>query len=578
MKPKKTRTTGAVTRFALVALVAALLAGGILALFPVHSLDVWWHLRTGRLIVEEGRIPTNDPFTYTAAGRPWVTHEWLAEVLTWLGHAVGGVDLLVVLKAALAALALGLSAWAGLVGRDPHERLPAAALGVAIAVPLIAARAFVRPHLLTAVLLGATLLLLQLESTSGRRIWRVLLLPVFLLWANLHSGFVLGLGLVGVYWTGEAVAALLGGVHPRQGTRWRERLLFGLGCVAVTLINPNHFNALLYPFRLAGTPEIRASIAELQPVTSPLFRGALFHKFLIAAGAAAGLLLLDSRRRIRWALVLPAALFAALALLSVRGLNEFAVLVPALLAVHGRKLGRRRRLAFTVSAVVVLAAVGGTLLAAGRGVPMGAGETPRRIGLGVNRTNWPEAAIRFVREKAPQGRLYNAMAFGSWAIHELWPDKRVYIDGRLDVFPPGFLDGYVEMRKTGQGWNELVAEYDISTVVLDYPPGPPLAGIWGRLATDTTWSCAFFSDNAIVYLREGSGNDDIIARYGTDFDPGGRSSKSVQQYVARSDSLEIARTAAALQAMAEFAPDEQAPGIVLQNLAHFTRQRRSNGR
>ena len=66
---------------AAIALLLATLFAGMLALFPICSFDIWWHLRTGRLIVEELRIPHTDPFTYTAGGNHWVTHEWLAETL-----------------------------------------------------------------------------------------------------------------------------------------------------------------------------------------------------------------------------------------------------------------------------------------------------------------------------------------------------------------------------------------------------------------------------------------------------------------------------------------------------------------
>jgi len=563
-------------RIALLAFAVAVLAAWALALFPIHCPDTWWHLRTGRLILEQHRIPTTDPFTYTAAGRPWVTHEWLAEVLLYLLYRVGGANLLVVTKAVLAALALGTGAAAGLVGPRSSERLPAAALGVLLAAPLMALRAFERPHLITAVLLATTLLLLRLESGTGRRLWRWLLVPLLLLWANLHSGFVLGLCLVGLYWAGEALTPR---VPDRTGARrrpaWRDRLLVGVALPVASLANPNHVRALLYPFWLMATPGVRANIAELRSIFDPVSRGALpvILGSLVATAVVAAALLLAAGRRIRWSLVLPLLFFAALALFSVRGLNEFAVLVPALLAAHGGRPGRRRRLAITVSGLVVLSALAAVLAAARWGMPMGRGVPGRRLGLGVNPVNCPEAAIRFVKSQAPAGRLYNAMTFGAYAIHELWPDKQVYIDGRLDVFPPGFLDSYVRMRESGAGWDEAVAEYGISAAVVDYQPPGTLRGLGARLAADSAWVCAFFSDNAIVYIRRGTGNDRILDRFGMSFDPSARTSASVESYVARADSAELAQTVAALRAMIEFAPGERAPAAVLQNIEHFARRR-----
>src|SRR5438067_13810645 len=54
--------------------------------------DWWWHLRTGRLIWEQRAIPAADPYSYTNAGRPWVVHEWLFEVLTYLGYRALGYN------------------------------------------------------------------------------------------------------------------------------------------------------------------------------------------------------------------------------------------------------------------------------------------------------------------------------------------------------------------------------------------------------------------------------------------------------------------------------------------------------
>src|SRR5580693_6650982 len=45
--------------------------------------DVWWHLKSGQYIAEHKSVPHTDPFSYTRAGEPWVTHEWLTELLIY---------------------------------------------------------------------------------------------------------------------------------------------------------------------------------------------------------------------------------------------------------------------------------------------------------------------------------------------------------------------------------------------------------------------------------------------------------------------------------------------------------------
>jgi hypothetical protein len=74
----------------------------IIAFFKITDSDVWWHLKTGEYILAHG-IPSTDPFSFTAAGNHWVTHEWLAEVLFYLLYKLGGFTLLIAFKAAISA-------------------------------------------------------------------------------------------------------------------------------------------------------------------------------------------------------------------------------------------------------------------------------------------------------------------------------------------------------------------------------------------------------------------------------------------------------------------------------------------
>jgi len=99
----------------MVALVLATILVVILCVFPALCFDMWWHLRTGELILEQGSVPDADPFSYTAHGRTWITHEWLAEVLFFGLHNMGGVNLLIIFKALVAGLAVFLGATAALV-------------------------------------------------------------------------------------------------------------------------------------------------------------------------------------------------------------------------------------------------------------------------------------------------------------------------------------------------------------------------------------------------------------------------------------------------------------------------------
>src|ERR1700752_1758187 len=78
-------------------LVAAALA--LLSFVHLWDPDVWWHLATGRFIVEHHGLPHTDPFSFTMAGAPWRAVDWLAELIlygAWRLAGVWGLGLLTV--------------------------------------------------------------------------------------------------------------------------------------------------------------------------------------------------------------------------------------------------------------------------------------------------------------------------------------------------------------------------------------------------------------------------------------------------------------------------------------------------
>jgi hypothetical protein len=306
--------------------------------------------------------------------------------------------------------------------------------------------------MLTAALLGTTLVLLRLESATGRRLWRWALLPLFVAWANLHSGFVLGLVLIATYWLGEWLSPRFGGVASSRGHPGRGHSGLLILVAAATLLNPHHIEALLYPVRLMTRPEVRETITELRSIFHPAYAGALFLKALAAAAAITLFLVVGPRRRLQWALLLPGIVFWVLALGSLRSVSELAVIAPAVIAAHGERLGSRRIVAAITSGAVLLLALAGGATAVRGSIPMG-NEAPRRVGLGVDPVNCPAAATQFLKAADPPGRVFHVMAFGGYFIYELWPEQH---DGHGSGLGPG--GGCARYFARGGGLQERSAQ------------------------------------------------------------------------------------------------------------------------
>src|SRR5262245_8192408 len=208
--------------------------------------DLWWHIAGGRWIVEHGTVRAPDPFSYTAAGRYWLNDSWLSDVLLYLWAHAFGLESLAYWKW-LVIVAAWLILFRLLV-RLSGDRLAswlAATFGLAVAAPFLD----VRPQLYA--LLGWALVLDATIARSQPRPW----LPiVFLIWANLHASFVLGLLTLPV--------VLFPSVR-RRGHRVRVPILAAV-CFGVTLINPHGGAAVMRALEHAFDPPGRTPPSDLR--------------------------------------------------------------------------------------------------------------------------------------------------------------------------------------------------------------------------------------------------------------------------------------------------------------------------
>lgn len=165
----------------------------LLGCSPIWSWDFWWHLRTGELILERGHVPLVDWYTFTMHDRPWTDLHWGFQILIAVLFNIGGLNLMVLLKAALAAAILAVGWKAS--GNGIPVSIKAGLWTLALFC--LDSRITLRPELLTLVFLGLALWIYRLLPQHPRLIW---LLPVLqLVWTNCHGLFVLGLVLFAAY-------------------------------------------------------------------------------------------------------------------------------------------------------------------------------------------------------------------------------------------------------------------------------------------------------------------------------------------------------------------------------------------
>jgi len=470
---------------------------------PVTDPDLWWHLRTGQWIVETGHVPHSDPFSFTRAGHAWVSHEWLSEVVFYeLWKHVGAAGLIVF--SAIITTAGFMLLYLRCPGKK-HWAAAATVFGALASAPSWG----VRPQMFTFTL--ASLLLWLLEAGQDRPRLLFWIPPLFLLWLNLHAGFALGLALLLAYGVGLIMESAVGNT-PWQEARpiiWRVLLLL-LACLAVVPLNPSGAQLYRYPFDTLRSPGMRSFIAEW---FSPDFHESFYRPLLLV-----WLLLLAALASSRWRpkgrVIVPLLLTSFAALDAVRHIPIFVlVAIPVIAAalpvasassaVSQRRTDSSRFRPLFNGAFVILMAV----FVLVKWVSLARNQDAHEA------EQFPQKAVAFLRTSDQPQRIFVYYDWGGYAIWKLYPQYRVFVDGRADLYGDDLLRQSIKtVVGLGTGWRDVLDRWKVEAVLV-----PPSCALAQALLLDANWHAAFSDSRAIILLRrhaavENVENADIFQR------------------------------------------------------------------
>ena len=476
----------------------------------LDDFDTWWHLASGRWIAAHGAVPVTDTLSHTVRDQPWINVQWAFDLGLYQLHAIGGPVLLcaagAIAFAAAIVLLLRLTA--------TYLNSSVAALIGLLVVLAASERVALRPELLSFVLLAAVLTVLDLERRGNSR-WLPLLVPLMIVWANVHALFVLG---------AFAIACALIGQGKASSRRF---LLVGAAALVSVLVNPYGLTGALFPLKLVsrinGSTPVFATIAEFASPFAPDAPGLaiVFYKIVLAIGILAALWAMASRRRstlaFDWGGLLFCAGLAAVSYVARRNVAIFAIGVMPFIA---RSLatvtsaspwfrGVTSRRASLIGAAVLLSAVSLTA-AEVTGALNRWDRQPREFGAGVIEGTFPIRAVAFARAAQLPGKLYNDMAAGGYLT---WDDPigdGVFVDGRLEVYDTPFLTDAVMAMSDPIRWQRDADRYHIQTAIIFHRLETSRA-LAGRLVQRQDWTLVFADDVAAVFVRT-RGNDAALAR------------------------------------------------------------------
>ena len=466
--------------------------------------DIWWHLANGRYILAHG-VPSVDIYSFTASGHVWVVHEWLADVVMYAVYSAAGLTGLVLLAALIVAVGEFLV----------YRLLRVGGLGatsaVLVAVVLAVASApswGPRPQLLNFLFVGILVMaLLRYRSAPGP--WILWLAPLFVLWANLHSGFVVGVGLVLVFYLGELLqtrsvkmaSTRAQGVATLGGPELRRVLALAALALLAGLLTPSSYRTLVFALGTLSSQRIQSLIVEwASPDFHTLPGRALMLVLLLLVAGAAGLGRVERRIDVTYLLLGLAGL--SLALTSQRHVPIFAAcgaplvgqLVSSLLGGLGARPRRTPRATRSIARVNVGIAV---VLAALAAVYTWAAVSPPALRRAVAATA-PVAATQYLVDHRPPGQLFNYYNFGGYLIWMAYPTYHVFIDGRTEVYGDSVFDQYLRVEYLSADFESTLDHYGVNTVVVS--AGDPLR----PLLESRGWRQVYGDAVARIYVRAGA--------------------------------------------------------------------------
>jgi hypothetical protein len=463
--------------------------------------DTGWHIRTGQYILHHHAVPTKDLFSFSKPDEPWFAWEWLTDVAYAGLHGWAGMKGITLFSGLLIA-GFPVILLRHLLWRGANPMVSVAVTFLVIGAASIHYHG--RPHLVTLFLLPIGMWMIDADRRAhSRRLW--LLIPLTILWTNLHGGVFAFIATLGLLVVGLAIEAALewkttGGWEAGEVIRYT--VLAGL-CSAATLVNPYGYGLHVHVAEYLSSDWIKEVVMEFQ---SPNFRFPSVMQFevLVFAGLLACNFLLRERRvpEALWILYWAHSGFA-----SARHVPLYAIVAAPMIASEATKLwsavvtGRSKKSLLrllndisidlgkgfqrtTVWLIIFIAAF--VVL-----------DAPIRWPKDFSEHKFPLKMVASHEAWLRSGRVLTTDQWADYLIYKFYPNMRVFADGRSDFYGPGIGKQYLAVLEVRAGWEGVLERHKIDKLML--PVGWPAAGV---LKERRRWRVAADDGKTILFERD----------------------------------------------------------------------------
>jgi hypothetical protein len=449
-------------------------------LTPLASNDLWLQIRVGADLLRDRALPRVDVYSATAAGRPFLAHEWLSSVIFHVVASRLGIGALSVLQALVGAACAALLYFSA----SPEvRRAPLTLLLACAALYLVGVRLALRPHVFSLLCLCALVLIVERWRRSRRLLDLAWLVPLQLVWVNLHGEALVAPVVLG----GLALAALL----PEPDRTPRDALPLALAAgatLAATLCNPYGAGLIRFAFGMgAGNDYIKQSIFEW----TPTLHHALGFNFVWVYLPWLALLWIPLLMRIRQRPFFDLALAVAATgfSLDAKRLVPYAAIFgfPVVARSFAGLRWRRQPLAECALCLALgaFALFHGFSYLHGEGLPVGVGASPAL----------PLPEVERLRDQ--RGVVFDEYADGALIIYEGSPGLRPVMDSRIDVYGGELYDEHRRALDSPLRFSEYLDEHGVDLILL----AAERRGAYQWLAHNPGWRLLFTTPRRFAFAR-----------------------------------------------------------------------------
>ena len=488
--------------------------------FPITDTDIWWHLAAAREMLAQKRFLYTDPFSYTLDKSEWIDLHWLYQLISFGIFRVAGTGGLVVIKC------LAVSVVCILISTALPCRRYMVYASIVFALLIYKARylVIVRPIIITMICIAAFIFLLERFYQERNRRYLVALIPLQIVWTNSQGLFSLGPVIVGSYLFGEIIQKIMQTITSKVSEKITLKKLLPIEltvifiCIVFScLINPYGLNGFFFPLKLLQriNPSIANIYAHNISENIPLFdlTGNDTHYLysVLLATIVALISFCINRRSLRWAHLLLLVLFFSISVMAVRNVILYFLVIPTIIGYNCCYACRHitnEKIQWIPSprvCKVIEKFLGGALVAVlllfvslhatvVANYPKKSMRSPFRI---------PVDAVEYLKAHPVKGRVFNSIRYGGYLIWRMYPEKRVYIDGRLIIRSPRFFADYLALLDKPDTFPEVARRFGISHVLLPTAIFNLYMSLVKWLYASPDWDLVFADGGSVLFVESG---------------------------------------------------------------------------